>query len=67
MQCEAVLNDRDPDVARGWCASLDVSTVRGTRGMSEYYSDYSESASVMDCEPQSTDTCDAHTIWFKLV
>ena len=36
MQDYVVLTDCHPDVARRRRASLDVSTVRGARGMSEY-------------------------------
>ena len=45
MQDYVVLDDKNPDVARRRRASLDVSTVRGARGMSDISSDYSESAS----------------------
>ena len=48
MQDYVVLTDCNPDVARRRRASLDVSTVRGARGMSELSSEYSESASTGD-------------------
>lgn len=71
MQCDAILNDEDPDVKSRWCASLSLECLQRRENSTRdtlyerVYGDHSKSASARDCERQpQIGAMFAQLLWF---